>query len=43
VATLDEVRPCKSFVWDARVEPICVAPSIPVGALAGYFAIDGTQ
>src|SRR5437870_1753601 len=31
VATLDEVRPWKSLVWDARFEPICVAPSIPVG------------
>ena len=31
MATLDEVRPCQSLVWDARIEPICVAPSIPVG------------
>jgi len=31
VATLDEVRPWKSLVWDACFEPICVAPFIPVG------------
>ena len=31
VATLDEVRPWKSLVWDACFEPICVATSILVG------------
>jgi hypothetical protein len=30
-ATLDEARPWKSLVWDARFEPICVAPSVPAG------------
>src|SRR2546425_9149845 len=40
VATLDEVRPWKSLVWDACFEPICVAPSIPVGRVV---ARDGVQ
>ena len=31
VATLDEVRPWKSLVWDACCEPIWVAPSVRVG------------
>jgi hypothetical protein len=26
VVTLDEVRPFPSLIWDARFEPICVAP-----------------
>jgi hypothetical protein len=31
VATLDQVRPWKSSVWDVRCEPICVAPPVPGG------------
>ena len=31
VATLDEVRPFPSLIWNARFGPICVAPPIPVG------------
>jgi hypothetical protein len=31
VETLDEVRPFQSLIWNARFEPICVAPLVPVG------------
>ena len=31
VATLDEVRPFPSLIWNARFEPICVAPPVPAG------------
>jgi hypothetical protein len=31
VCTLDEVRPSMSLIWNARCEPICVAPPILAG------------
>ncbi len=31
VPTLDKVRPFPSLIWNARFEPICVAPPIPAG------------
>jgi hypothetical protein len=31
VETLDEERPHQSLVWNARFEPICVAPLVPSG------------
>jgi hypothetical protein len=31
VYTLDEVRPFLSLIGNARFEPICVAPLLPVG------------
>jgi hypothetical protein len=32
VYTLDEVRPFLSLIGNARFEPICVAPLLPVAA-----------
>ena len=31
VETLDEERPYQSLIWNARFEPICVAPLVPGG------------
>ena len=38
VYTLDEVRPFLSLIGNARFEPICVAPLLPV---PGVVARDG--